>query len=499
MDNNERNDNVFDDRPTGELTFGRIFKIIKYSALRILVYALVAVIIAGIASVALTLVEKPVESISAVIEFNYDGISEGKDPIGTSFNSDIMKKPIVLNRALDNTNLRSDSVNASNLQSYISITGVIPPETLAKIEDLKKDTNTSVDTNEQIANLKYYSTRFVLSLNNYGSLDLSEKDATVLMKEIIKEFQAYWEETYNKTPILSTFVYKDIVENGASKEFAHYSDILSNELSILKDYLSSKVDIPYVYSKTGDTYASLLSQLTTFEDTVFRSYDAFIYSNNVYQNKTDIINELNHNIMELDAKINAASALISSLNEQLKNYEQNTTILPDGNGGQTIITSYPEQYSKIQETITKKLEEKSDLESKKKIAEQRKEKIENTQDSPSAEADVKRATELLVQSASEFLRISENAQNLTDEYRENVSLANSVKQVTPVSASIEKGIGMKTYLIIFAVAIVLAALIAIAVTLRLQKKFSLPKRNNETVAATVTATEIDNDSESKKE
>lgn len=26
MDNNERNDNVFDDRPTGELTFGRIFK-----------------------------------------------------------------------------------------------------------------------------------------------------------------------------------------------------------------------------------------------------------------------------------------------------------------------------------------------------------------------------------------------------------------------------------------------------------------------------------------
>ena len=155
--------------------------------------------------------------------------------------------------------------------------------------------------------------------------------------------------------------------------------------------------------------------------------------------------------------------------------------------------------SKIQETITKKLEEKSDLESKKKIAEQRKEKIENTQDSPSADADVKRATELLVQSAREFLRISENAQNLTDEYRENVSLANSVKQVTPVSASIEKGIGMKTYLIIFAVAIVLAALIAIAVTLRLQKKFSLPKRNNETVAATVTATEIDNDSESKKE
>lgn len=180
MDNNERNDNVFDDSPTGELTFGRIFKIIKYSALRILVYALVAVIIAGIASVALTFVEKPVESVSAIIEFNYDGISEGKDPIGTSFNSDIMKKPIVLNRALDNTNLRSDSVNASNLQSYISITGVIPPETLAKIEDLKKDTNTSVDTNEQIANLKYYSTRFVLSLNNYGSLDLSEKDATVL-------------------------------------------------------------------------------------------------------------------------------------------------------------------------------------------------------------------------------------------------------------------------------------------------------------------------------
>lgn len=502
MDNNERNDNVFDDRPTGELTFSKIFKIIKYSALRILVYALIAVILAGIVSVAITLTDEPVEYVSAIIEFNYDGISEGKDPLGTSFNSDIIKKPVVLNRAIDKTNLGSSLVNASNLHSRISITGVIPSETLAKIEDLKKDTNNSVDTNEQIANLKYYPTRFVISLNNYTKLNLSEKDSTMLLIEIIAEFQAYWEETYNKTPILSTYVYKDILENGASKEFSHYSDIISNEVNILKNYLSSKVDIPYVYSETGDTYSSLLSQLSTFEETVFRSYDAFIYSNNVYKNKTDIINELNHNIMELDANITASDNYIKALSEQLSKYQPNTTIIPGGDGGQTIITSYPEQYSIIQNQIATELSKKSELESKKAIAENRKQRIEDAQDSSSAEADIQRATELLTQSANEFLRIAENAQSLTNEYRENVSLADSVKKVTPVSANIEKTVGMKTYLVVFAAAIVIAIVIAIAVTLRLQRKFALPKKATAKKADDVTITTLENkesDTENKIE
>ena len=285
-------DNIFLDPSSGELTFGKIFKVLKFSLLRMLVYLIIACIIAGSICLVLTATSTTTKNVSTIVEYNYNGINQGLDPNGDKFNKDRIKNTNVLKSAIYNANLKEDEkLNISTLSSSIRIQEVVPPEVLAKIESLKAQANKNPDINIDLTKITYYPTRFVVYIDNYDKLGLNEKAATTLLEEVVKSHQEDWKKSYISNPVLSSELFKTLANGEIAYEYMHYQTLLNFEIAKLKNFLQSNDSVNY-RSSDGVTFSDLLSELNIFERTEYNTCTAFISDNKIVNDPKILMSSL---------------------------------------------------------------------------------------------------------------------------------------------------------------------------------------------------------------
>ena len=220
-DHNE-NDNIFLDGASRELTFGKIFKILKFSLLRMLVYILIACLIAGAVSAVLFAVNSTEKNVSINVKYKYDGIDLGLDPNGDAFNKERIKSTNVLSNAIEMSGFKENSkLNSSTLASHIVIEDVIPEDVLALRLDLEANVNKKPDINSELNKLEYYASKFIIYIKDYDKLGLTSTEAVSLLDNVVKAHQLDWTNTYVQNPVLSTELFEELAAGRVNYEFMH--------------------------------------------------------------------------------------------------------------------------------------------------------------------------------------------------------------------------------------------------------------------------------------
>ena len=104
------------------LTFKQIFSFLGKSLPRITLFVVVAVVISAIICGTIFIGSRE-KNAQGVIDFAYEGVEKGLDPLGGVFDSESIKAPSVLAAAVKSLNY---DVDVTKLRNAITISGVTP-------------------------------------------------------------------------------------------------------------------------------------------------------------------------------------------------------------------------------------------------------------------------------------------------------------------------------------------------------------------------------------
>jgi hypothetical protein len=275
---------------TNELTFQKIFTVIKRSFVRILIYALVLAILGGGITAIITVASRGSAEYTTIIEYNYSGVENGKDPLDNMLDTNRIKSPLVVNNALKNMGITDNNVISAYSQiliDNISIVGYVSDRTAKELQ-----------TNES---LKYFPTRYVITLIENDDLHFSDTHYLNFLNEMVKSYKQYFKDAYNYGNVLSLSIADDALE--ASSDYydlcADYNlaiNGLLTEMGILKD------KVPDRYNKLYSNIEILKNELSTIE--------RYIIGKNV-------------------SKVNAPMTLDQNLQSKITNYEDLSTQYAD--------------------------------------------------------------------------------------------------------------------------------------------------------------------------
>lgn len=236
---------------TNELTFQKVFTVLKRSFVRILIYALVLAVLGGGITAIVSVASKDAAEYTAIIEYNYSGVENGKDPLGNMLDTNRIKSTVVVNNALKNMGITDNNLISSYSQTLIdsiSVVGYVSERTSAELE--KDET------------LSFFPTRYIITLMGNKNLPFNQSEYLNFLNEMVKSYKEYFKNIYNYGNILSLSIADD-----ALKATSDYYDLcadyelaineLLTEITVLKD------KIPDRYNKLYSNIEVLKNELST--------------------------------------------------------------------------------------------------------------------------------------------------------------------------------------------------------------------------------------------
>lgn len=474
--------NIFLNEPTGELTFSKIFKVLKFSLTRIIAYALIAVVIASCVSLILGAVEISRKEVFTILEYSYAGINEGKYPDGDPFNKDAIKDNSVLKTAVHNANLPALDDRLIELYSHITVEDIIPADKLALINDLKNSANKSADLNEKLNGITFHSTRFIVSLDRYDDLGLKRKQAVRLLDEIVKAHKDSWEKNFVKNPVLSYALVSKLADANASEaesrssaiEYEHfqYEFLLGIEIANIKTFLEANKSISHGYGKDGQivTYKSLLTSLEGIEKTALSEYVAYVRGNNIIDDVGTLRSLLNNKIKKLNESTSQQDKTIENIRDQLKNIQQNSSQVFDSGSKITTTYYYTPDYWALHKQLLSLQQKNTNDKTELTLTEKLLGEIEDAENSSSEE--LAEADNRLIKTAKKIKEVGDLANDLTKDYKEYSTLTDSVRKAIPVHAGSENNTTKMAILVTYVLSVLIAFIAAVSVTVKLQKRFA---------------------------
>ena len=140
------------------------------------------------------------ETAVTVLSLDYVEADEGKAPDGTDLDISYIKSSYIIQNALSNVTL-SKSISVAQVQSNLTITGILTDETKQKIEIINKlEEIKNVDYAKLLTELKLkYRAQYILSINNIfrdggNKTILSSTDLSHLLGAITSSYADYFIE-----------------------------------------------------------------------------------------------------------------------------------------------------------------------------------------------------------------------------------------------------------------------------------------------------------------
>ena len=337
----------FDNLPSGgEITFAGIGRLIKKSALRVLIYIIIVAVAVSLIVLPIKMYVHPNPSVTARIEFIYSGIEEGLDPNGTVFDKSQIKNNTVLTTAIANAGLENKIPVVADLRDSVIISDVVSAG-YQELKDLAASGNTEAQT--KLLNYSFYPTRFDISIERFSELGLTKSKALNLLDCVLSAYRDYFTERYaNRTAFVADdFDLEDDVE------YISYYIRYETQLSAISSYVDSisGVDANYVASN-GKSFAALKSMYSVLSEEL-DSFRRFILNDKVAKDKTIAASEIGEIVQQLRDEKTTIENEITSLQTQIENYKPNTETTSTANGtSNTVIIEFGEGYDELQSQLS---------------------------------------------------------------------------------------------------------------------------------------------------
>ncbi|MCC8135276.1 MAG: lipopolysaccharide biosynthesis protein [Ruminococcus sp.] len=418
------------------VSFSGIFKMLKKYFLIWIVTAVVAGVLVFTCS-AITSGNQN-KSLTALISFSYDGIEDGLDPEGNTFDVNTIKNPTVIESALTELGLSVESLE--EIRQNISIDGIIPSDAIDKITTYKSvyesasGSSSALSAAQAMLDTSYYPTQFKVTFN-YSSTGFNEDEAVDVFNTMLECYRDYFISTYGSNEALGSAV-KSI--DYTEYDYAEAVDVFDSTLSTLKSYvndLASEDTTRFRSNSTGYTFSDLSESISTIQSMDLDILSSYITVNNVTKDKDSLITYYQYRIDSLTREKTVAEEKLASIVESIDNYQKDT-IMVFGNGTETTDTEYS-QYSEEYDTLIKqKISTQTEVSTATQRINYYNQRITSLK-SKAAGSDtyVEKVEEDLSSLSDKVNQLIDDINTTAEEYYENVPFANAYNILVPASGS----------------------------------------------------------------
>lgn len=406
-----------------------------------LVWILIAVVIALAALVGVSVVSDAKVSTQAMIGFHFNGIEEGKDPAGNTFDVTKIKSPAIIQNALVSLDMTSEETKVDDIRNQIQIKGVIPEDALKKITAYK-DVFSVGNTNalsavQSMLDVTYNPSQFIIEFNA-GEVGLDAQEGKELLDAILTSYRQFFFETYGYNKALGSAVlavdYKDY-------DYERATDVFDTTLSSAQKYINTlaKQDVSNFRSNTtGYTFADLAAAIDTLRSVDLDWLNSYITMYNVTKDRAALITYYQYKIASLTRSKEAAQQDLTAIEQSIAAYQKDTVLMFNANGtdesGNLSMTQASEAYDNMFAQKTEKQEAMSTYEKSIKYYTMRIDAL-NLAVEPGSEAQMKSVEENLDSLYNKITVLLEKVNATANEYYENVAFANAVNIVVPSSST----------------------------------------------------------------
>ena len=432
-------------------------------------WVLIAVIAAGaVFGGAMLLSNSKATPLTAMVGFTYDGIEKGLDPNGNEFDANTLKSPSIIESTL--TDLGMDTKNTDAIRSAITISGVVPDDTIDELTAYKSifESTNSVDAAQKLMDVSYYPTRFEIQFA-YGNSEMNRSQAADFLNTMLSNYKTYFMRTYGYNDALGDAL---TAVDYTTYDYPQALDVFSSTLNSLQNYvstLSQNDNTRFRSSDTGYTFADLNESINTL-----RSVD---YATLQYR-----IDNLNRNLSSANEKL-------ATITDSIKNYQKDSMVVMAGADAtsSSALTQPSEAYDDL---ISQKTDAQSSVSSYQQQITDYQSRLDKLNSSAVASKKDQEKVETDMKTVCDKLnKLIDDVNATADDYFETASYANSYSVLVPASGSVSNAVSNAVSNMMRPLLIAEALLFVCYLVFAIVRAFIVSYRRNAIATAAVEAEE----------
>ena len=371
-------------------------------------------------------------SVSVTVNFSFDGIESGHDPLGNKFDVNDIRSKSAIQECLDELNISYDDVD--KLYSSISISGNVPSDVINRITNYTSMYDSDkVEIYKNMKDLTYYPTLYKITMDCSKADGLSTQQSTDLLNLLTEKY---------KTTFFDSYGYKRSIENAVISidhkdyDYADAVQIFDSNLSSLRNYIEEleKTDeVRFRSEKSGYTFSDLAKSIDTVRTEDLEMLSSYITLYSVTKSKDDLISKYEFRIEELKRTKIQQEQLLEGIKDTIDSYQQNTIMVFDRSDADTN-TSFVQSSDVYAELIDKEAAARKAAEEASQQISKYQKRIDDLKKTAKkgSEDKVKEDLDKLSQKLQTLLSAVRETVN---EYYEKVILKNAYQIIAPASDS----------------------------------------------------------------
>ena len=307
------------------------------------------------------------EASIAVLGLDYTGADEGLAPDGKKLDISYLKSSYIIQTALNNVVL-TKNIGVSQVQSSLSITGVLTDETkqqqeiLSSLEEFKSNEYAKLIQNFTLK----YRAQYIITLNNSfkegnKTVSLPSNELNHLLSAIIDAYSYSFNDIYQDKALPNDYI------SAIDKETLDYLDTLDNIQDLL-NYLETYCDEKAGYIKgfrgsDGLSFNDLSSMIHTIKSNDIDYIYSYIYLNNISKDYYTQLNSYKYQKREAEFQLTEVNENITTTKNSIDNYKKDSVVISDPNNPHPEpITVTGDYYNELVISLSNLNERKSYLE-----------------------------------------------------------------------------------------------------------------------------------------
>lgn len=267
------------------------------------------------------------ETLATIVEYQWDGISEGEYPNGARFEASNAFTVTVYLNAIEEAGVE---LTSNEVREELLIRPIVPNNILKAIE-------VAIRNGEE---LTYFPTAFKYSLNA-GQLGISEDQARTLLNALIDGFREDFEAKYIQQAVVLNYA----LTNLDTYDYSEVSTIYGTQLKLIESAIKQVLPEAntFVSTELGLSFNDILVELDLVKNVDLNNMNAIINTFLLTKNINRAITRLEYNNEIKELELAKEQQILDNIKEAIVSYpgSEQTIVIP-GLEGSINTTTYLE-------------------------------------------------------------------------------------------------------------------------------------------------------------
>lgn len=264
--------------------------------------------------------------VTAVVNFSYDGIESGRDPVGNRFDEQEIKGEPQIRAAAQAVAWTLSEQDVQTVRDALEVHGVVPVsvfENILEYESIYGESEIEKETN--IRDSAYFPSQYTITFH-YAQAGISESQGILFLRELLSAYERYFYDQFGYNPSLEQSI--------SSLDYEEYDyinavDVLTNRLASLRSYLSSlsaQDNTRFVSTQTGYSFPDLVDAVDTIQNEDISWITSYIVTNNMTKEHDDLVSYYRYKIKDAEREIAQRESRLYTLIDQIAGYVKTSAI-----------------------------------------------------------------------------------------------------------------------------------------------------------------------------